>query len=57
MSQLKLSFVFTNASGNVIPELSKSLARPDDLLAALSFMQDGCQLVVKVEKIDVGADK
>lgn len=57
MSQLKLSFQFINSNSTVVPELSKDMARPDDIMAALAFMQDGCSLVVKVDKVDIGADK
>lgn len=40
----KLVLTFYNSEGNVIPELSKDPANPQDVMSALNFLEPKCEI-------------
>lgn len=43
---------FHNKKGDVVKELSKCPARPEDVMAAMNFLNVGCDFVVSVQEFE-----
>lgn len=53
MKQKKLVMTFYDADGNVVDVLSKDPARPDDVIAALQFLDVDCEISVAVREFEI----
>lgn len=48
-SRKYLSVVYTDANGVIVPHLSKCPANPDQVMAELQFLAQGCSFKVSIE--------
>lgn len=53
MKKKVLVLEFHDADGNVVRQLSKCPASPEDVMAALNFLTLGCDYVVSVQEVEV----
>lgn len=51
-----LCIEFHNANGDTVKELTKCPARPEDVMAALQFLNIGCDITVSIQECEVSDD-
>lgn len=55
MKPKKIVMSFYDADGNLVPTLSKDPARPEDVMAAMQFLDVNCELCVAVKEFETNS--
>lgn len=53
MKPKKIVMSFYDGDGKTVPTLCKNPARPEDVMAALQFLDVNCVLTVEIEEFEV----